>query len=102
MKASDPPLMPPYGSRAPSFSTASGSVVAFPVASTPTPSGSGRLAAEAKSTSPCDITLDAWSQTTGGADRRGQAKAMGLVPSTFRVPCHTTMRARVLTMVSAT
>ena len=47
------------------------------------------------------MTLDAWSQTSGSLPGRGQANAIGLVPSTLRLPPHTTIRRRPLTIASA-
>ena len=47
------------------------------------------------------MTLEAWSQTRGGLPARGQAKPIGLVPSTLRLPFHTTIRRRPLTIASA-
>jgi len=47
------------------------------------------------------MTLDAWSQTSGSLPGRGQANAIGLVPSNLRLPPHTTIRCRPLAIASA-
>ena len=59
MKAIELPLAPANGSRAPSRNTAAASVSGLPSASTPTPGGNGCAACAWRSTSPCDIALDA-------------------------------------------
>jgi len=47
------------------------------------------------------MTLDAWSQTSGRRPGRGQANAIGPVPSNLRLPPHTTIRCRPFTMANA-
>mmetsp|Transcript_38325 Transcript_38325/g.105570 ORF Transcript_38325/g.105570 Transcript_38325/m.105570 type:complete len:291 (+) Transcript_38325:33-905(+) len=96
------PFAPPNVHWAPSKPFA-GSVVGFPSTSTALPEGTLRPSIIARVMSPRAITLDAWSQTSGGVvPERGHANAIGFVPKTRRaLPCGAT-NANELTNTSAT
>ena len=92
MSASMAPLAPPAGSIMPS-SPAFGSVVGLPSLSSAQPGGMGLPSRAATMSLPRATSERLRSITMGGASRRGNAAAIGLVPKSARLPPHIGMAA---------